>query len=216
MNCERWQEAISAEIDGEAASVERALVEAHLASCAACRDYQRFAEAARRAARVQAAPLMPSVSGRVAKASEVVGGKWTVIRGVLAVVASEIIVFSALLLFGASGGEATVHADRHLGAFTLAYGVALLVVVVRPARARAMLPVAAVLAGALTVTALFDLASGEVPLLNEARHLPEVISVLLVWLLAAPTRRRGDALRLGLSSSTVPTLRAVGDDQQAG
>ena len=64
--------------------------------------------------------------------------------------------------------------------------VGLLVVVVRPARARAMLPVAAVLAGALAITALVDLARGEVPLMGETSHLPELISVLLLWLLAVP------------------------------
>jgi predicted anti-sigma-YlaC factor YlaD len=213
MSCERWREAVSAEIDGEALGIEPVLVAAHLASCAACREYQRFAMATRRAARVQPAPVMPSLAGRVAKAGEMSGGRWTIIRCVLAVVAAEIVVFSTLLLFGGDGGEATVHADRHLGAFTLAYGVALIVVVARPSRARAMLPVAGVLAGALTVTAAFDLASGEVPLLNEASHLPEVISVLLIWLLAAPTRRHGGSLRLGTSSSTT---RRVGDDQQVG
>ena len=64
--------------------------------------------------------------------------------------------------------------------------------VVRPARARTMLPVAAVLAGALLITAVIDLLNGNVPLLGEATHLPELISVFLIWLLAVPSRRRAD------------------------
>ena len=88
-----------------------------------------------------------------------------------------------------------VHATRHLGAFSVAYGVGLLVDAVRPARARTMLPVAAVLSGALLVTAIVDLLQGRVPLLGEATHLPEMISVLLIWMLANPRRPRSGASR---------------------
>ena len=94
----------------------------------------------------------------------------------------------ALVLGDEQGASA--HAARHLGAFTAAYGVGLLVVAVRPARARAMLPVAAVLAGALVITAVVDLVDGRIPLVGEAQHLPEVLSVVLVWLLAIPSPRR--------------------------
>jgi len=105
------------------------------------------------------------------------------------VVAAGIVVLSvpALVL---GEGAAGAHDARHLGAFSIAYAVALLVVAVRPARARAMLPVAAVLAGALLVTAVVDLFTGSVPLVNEALHVPELLSVVLVWLLAVPPPRR--------------------------
>ncbi|MBU6315405.1 MAG: hypothetical protein KGR47_02750, partial [Acidobacteria bacterium] len=59
-----------------------------------------------------------------------------------------------------------------------------------PARARTMLPVAAVLAGALLISAVIDLADGSIPLVGEATHLPELISVLLIWLLAVPSPKR--------------------------
>ena len=66
-------------------------------------------------------------------------------RALLFVVAAEIIVLSVpALVLGGSSDEA--HDARHLSAFSIAYAVALLVVAMRPARARAMLPVAAVLA----------------------------------------------------------------------
>ena len=115
--------------------------------------------------------------------------EWLVGPLLLVVVAVEVIVLSlpALLL---GEGEANTHEARHLGAFTVAYGVALLVVAFRPARARTILPVAAVLAGALLITAVVDLLNGKVPLLEEATHLPELVSVVLVWLLAAAPLRR--------------------------
>ena len=134
-------------------------------------------------------------------------------RVLLTVVAVEIIVFSLpALMLGDEQGTST-HAARHLGAFTVAYGVGLLVVAVRPARARTMLPVAAVLAGALVITAIVDLANGRIPLVDEAQHLPEVLSVVLVWLLAVPVPRR-TARRSGppLPSS----LHVVRDQRDAG
>jgi len=78
----------------------------------------------------------------------------------------------------------------------VSYGVALFVVVVRPARARSILPVALVLAGAQVLGAVVDLATGRIPLFGEARHLPQVISVFLIWFLAVPSRSRGDKVNI--------------------
>lgn len=107
-------------------------------------------------------------------------------RLLLAVVGAEIIIGSGWDLFGIGAPDGGSHAARHLGAFTLAYGVLLVVVAARPARARTALPVAGVLAAALLVTAVADLAAGRAPLVGEAMHIPEVVSVVVVWLLAAP------------------------------
>ena len=107
-------------------------------------------------------------------------------------------------------GTAGGHEARHLGAFSIAYAVALLVVAVRPARARTVLPVAAVLAGALFVTAVVDLATGTVPFINETLHIPELLSVLLVWLLAVPSPRR--PVRIDTAGGA--GLRAVDDGEQ--
>jgi hypothetical protein len=76
-----------------------------------------------------------------------------------------------------------------------------------------MLPVAAVLAGALLVTAVADLANGRVPLVDEAQHLPEVISVVLVWLLAVPPSRGGRRRR---TDDGPPELRVVGPHRPVG
>jgi heme A synthase len=106
----------------------------------------------------------------------------------------EIIVVSVPALLGDAQATST-HASRHLGAFAAAYAVGLLVVVARPARARTMLPVAAVLAGALVITSVVDLGQRRIPLVDEAAHLPEVVSVVLVWLIAVPSRRSLDGNR---------------------
>lgn len=135
---------------------------------------------------------MPDLSRRVVKTNAIAdrAASWSVFRAMLAVVAIEVIGFSLKMLIVGDSTAASTHTARHLGAFSFAYGIGLLVVVIRPARARAILPVATVLAGALTVTAIIDIAQGRIPFVNEATHLPELISVVLIWLLAVPAPRR--------------------------
>jgi predicted anti-sigma-YlaC factor YlaD len=186
MACERWQEAISARLDGEDPGIDAALVDAHLARCARCRAFAADATGARQP--IGAAPHVPDLShraGRAVAASDR-AGHWGIVRALLVVVAVEIIAFSLPALVLGDEHDTAAHAARHLGAFTAAYGVGLLVVAIRPARARTMLPVTVVLAGALFVTAVVDMVNGRVPLVGEAQHLPELLSVVLVWLLAVP------------------------------
>ena len=122
----------------------------------------------------------------------------------------EIIVVSIPPLLGDERATSP-HAARHLGAFAVAYGVGLLVVVARPARARTMLPVAIVVAAALVIGAVVDLAQRRIPLVEEAAHLPEVVSVGLVWLLAAPSRRPAigaASARYSIVTVVVPTTES--------
>ena len=189
MECVQWQEAISARADGEDPGVDEPLLDAHLARCPSCRVFAASVEGSRRRLSLHVAAPMPDLSRRVAKANALFdrAGKWSIVRAMLVVVAAEIAITAApALLLGE--GETDAHDARHLGAFSIAYAVALLVAAVRPARARTVLPVAAMLAGALMVTAISDIASGTIPLITEASHLPELISVVLVWLLSMPAR----------------------------
>jgi predicted anti-sigma-YlaC factor YlaD len=210
--CGPWREAISAEADGEDPGIDPRLVEAHLARCAGCRTF---------AAAVTAPPpplptseVAPDLSRRVARLAARTdrAGTSVVVRGLLVVVAVEIIALSLPDVLLGDEQDTVPHAARHLGAFTVAYAVGLLVVAVRPARARTMLPVAAVLAGALLIGAVVDLVQGRVPIVDEMLHVPELVSVVLLWLLAAPGRRRR------ATAAAPPGLRAVrepGDHHRA-
>jgi predicted anti-sigma-YlaC factor YlaD len=211
MECDRWREAISARLDGEDPGIDPALVEAHLARCLNCRAFATAAAEAHRTQRIGVAPDVPDLSRRVRKAVALAdrASRWSVVRVLLVIVAAQIIGFSMPALIFGDEHETATHAARHLGAFTAAYGVGLLVVAIRPARARTMLPVAAVLAGALLITAVVDMANGHVPLVGEAQHLPELLSVVLVWLLAIPAPRR-TARSVGASR---PSLTAVPGDE---
>jgi predicted anti-sigma-YlaC factor YlaD len=183
-------DAISARADGEQPGIDDRLVDAHLSGCAPCRAFAVAVDGSRRRALLAPATPMPDLSRRVTRMNAMAdrASRWGVVRALLAVVAIEVIVFAApALLLGE--GETDAHDARHLGAFSVAYGIALLVVVVRPSRARAVFPVAAFLAGALLVTGLIDLLSGVAPWDGEISHVPEILSVVLVWMLTVPNGR---------------------------
>jgi len=197
MDCSRWRDALSAMADGEDAGIDERLVAAHVTRCPVCESYSRSIQTSP-VAKATVPESMPDLSNKISKLNAVAdrAAHWNILRIVLAVVAAQIILFSLpALVLGEEHGVAT-HAARHLGAFGVSYGVALFVVVVRPARARSILPVALVLAGAQVLGAVVDLATGRIPLFGEARHLPQVISVFLIWFLAVPSRSRGDKVNI--------------------
>ena len=214
MSCERWRDAISAELDGEPGGIEPRLVAAHLATCGGCREFGDAARTERARYRIHVAEPTPDLSGRVRRAAAVAdrAASWSIVRVVLAVVALEVIAFSLPALLFGNEQDPSAHDSRHLAAFSIAYGVGLLVVVNRPARARTMLPVAAVLGGTLLLTAVVDLINGKVPLISEATHIPELISVGLLWALAVPTGRAPRRLSL----RRVDEQRQTHNDRAAG
>jgi predicted anti-sigma-YlaC factor YlaD len=214
MGCTRWREAISAIADGEEPGIDARLVQTHVDRCPGCRAYRDEIDALRRPARVRPAPMMPDLSRRVVKLNAIAdrASAWGVARLLLAVVAIEIAVLSLPALVLGADADASTHEARHLGAFGVAYAMALGVVVIRPARARSILPVAAVLAFAMSITAVVDIAQGRVPLVGETLHLPEIVSVLLVWLLAA-SPRRDRAVADGRDGRGAPALRLVDDGE---
>ena len=187
--CDPFLEALSAVADGEASPIEQRLVDQHLRWCGECRA---FADALSVTGHDHTAstPSLRARIGDIAAVSDLVA-RWSFLRVVLGVLAIEVIVLSArdLVVPGPAG-----HDTRHLAAFTLAYGVLLTVVTIRPSRAPAALPAAAVLGGALAITAVVDLAAGRVPLVGEVLHLPELVSVFVLWRMARP--RRVPALRI--------------------
>jgi predicted anti-sigma-YlaC factor YlaD len=211
MNCDQWQEAISARLDGEESGIDAALVDAHLATCAPCRAFEVLGQEALRRSRLREADAQPDLSRHIAKLGRIADRArvWWIVRAALALVAAEIIVLSVPDLLGHSN---VPHEARHLGAFSVAYAAALLVVVVRPARARAVLPVAVVLGIALLLTALVDLFNGRVPAIDETLHIPQIISAVLLWLLARPAGQRPARSTRAPSG---PALTVVHDERRA-
>lgn len=184
MDCTRWTEAISAVADGEDPGIDPLLVDAHASGCDRCGPFRASLDRSVGTMRLATAPTLPdlgtSVATRAAVADRASRPAW--LRWLLVLVALQIIALSApALLFGNESGSSP-HGARHLGAFTTAYAVGLLVVAFRPARVRTMLPVAQVLVGALVISTIVDVADGRIEVTNELAHLPEAISLVALWL----------------------------------
>ena len=215
MDCSRWRDALSAMADGESADIDERLVAAHVARCPGCQSYKQTIESAPNLTRIGTATEMPDLSKTISKLNAAAdrAAHWSILRIVLGIVAVQVIAFAIpALVLGEEQGVAT-HSARHLGAFGVSYGVALLVVVARPARARSILPVALVLAGAQVLGAVVDLATGRIPLVGESRHLPQIISVFLIWFLAVPSTRRR---RTKTNPVEPPRLEIVDGGRRAG
>lgn len=187
MDCDRIRDAISAQADGEEPAMPAELIDEHVAGCASCRAFQDSTVALRRRLAVYDATAVPDLSRDIVRrtARDDRRRSASVVRWLLAIVAVQIVVLSVPDFLS---DQPDSHSLRHLGAFSLAYAVGLLVVVARPARARTMLNVAVVLVAALAATTLFDVARGHVPLVNETVHLLELASAVFLWVLARPER----------------------------
>ena len=199
-NCDQWREAISSHSDGHEGDVSRTELDDHIAQCNDCATYSEFVYRLKRRGLTEATPIA-DVSQQVVKTVQLKEGRglWTTSRAVLAACAFEIIFFSVRDLFSAS------HDARHLGAFSSAIGIAFLMVALRPTRARMMMPVTIILGLTLALGAVFDVVGGQVPLLTEARHIPEIISVVMIWMLAKPVRN-ADPISATPSRGWVPRI----------
>ena len=208
------------EADGEDPGVDPRLLAAHLETCASCRGYRDQVAGLRRAAVVAPADEMPDLSRDVTKLNAMAdrASRWWVVRGLLGLVAVVIIVVVGARPLGRRARRCTSAATSAPSASPTPWPCSWWSC--RPARARAIFPVTLVLAGALFITAVIDVVEGHVPLVNETAHLPELLSVALVWLLARPLpdptgvpRPAGPTARRPCSCSrpTSPTSPAPSD-----
>lgn len=192
MTCAVAREAISALLDGESSPLEPALLESHLASCAACRGWKEQAHEVTRRARLAAATPAPLPNASLLAAMRAGDGRRPWWRSLLAVRVTLVAVALAQLalslpeLLSGSYRGAPVHVAHEMGALDMALGVGLLVAAWRPARAQGMRALMGCAALLLAVTALIDLLAGRTSLGDEVPHL----LVIFGWLLL----RRGATL----------------------
>ena len=219
--CAEVQEAISALLDGEEPNVDTDTVDRHTASCDACAAFRDAAAALHAAVRVRPAPQVPDRTRAILSAASAPDRApvWMVVRVSLGVVALvEGAIFMPAFLYGNDGEGVPTHAARHLGAFGLAFAVALLVVAIRPRQARSLVPMTVTLTVAMMAAAIVDTINGKTSPFLEAHHLLEVLGTTLVWLLAVPAswprreRRRADrfgpaSVRLASDVSDSPSRK---------
>lgn len=218
MTCDPWLEAISARADGESPTIDERLLDSHIATCASCRAFADDIHDLRRAAVVDIAVPVLDMTGRVVKAARLADrtSVWWVLRLGLGVVSVQVIVLCAPALFLGHSAGSDAHSARHLGSFAVSYAIGLLVVALRPAKARGMLPLAAALAGCLAITAITDISDGRVPAVTEFHHIPEIIGLVLVWLLARPARLADTPVRRALPRLRAVDNSATGDIERSG
>jgi predicted anti-sigma-YlaC factor YlaD len=196
MDCTTCREAISAALDGEATVAERGAADAHLASCAGCRQWSLEAGRAHRLVRLRPAETVPDLAPTIlARAHPPNAGRGEWIRTALAAVALTELVLSVPALFGVDAG-ATVHVARHVGSLSAALAVGLLYAAWKPVRAYGLLPITLALAACLLVTSAVDVVNGRVGALGEAHHVLDLVAVVLLWALAGwPLPRARSRLR---------------------
>jgi predicted anti-sigma-YlaC factor YlaD len=195
MECDRVREAISARIDGEDPGVPDSAIEAHLATCAACRDWQQRAHAMTRRARLGGRFLEQDLTARVLAAippeparrqparrlGAAWGGAMALRAGLAAVAIAQLAITIPLLLLG-HDHDAGLHAAHELGSFDLALAIAFAVGAIRPALSAGLAWPCAIAAAGLAGTAIADLIGGQTFGADEAQHLVAVAgAVLLCW-----------------------------------
>ena len=185
MKCDSVHELLSAAADGEASNSERALIEAHLAGCSACRTHTERIERVDRLVRIRRAEPVPDlVDAVVARSRPARLGRGGWIRPALVWVAIVLAAQSvpALVLGHTDGADA--HLSRHLGAFGVALALGFAYAVWRPHRAFGLLPFTAALVVTMTAGAVFDLLDGGRRALAESVHLTELAGLALLWMLS--------------------------------
>ena len=196
--CEDVRMALSARLDGEGPGAGVGEVAAHLAGCAGCAAWVREAERLTEAVRLAAPeppdrtePIMAAVAAdpvRAAgdarrRAAEEVHGRWQVLRVSVALAALVQLALAVPALAGAAL-VVSAHTGREMASFDVAVAVGFLAAAYRPARARAFVPVALVLAVLLGATSAVDMVRGAAGFGHEAGHLVAVIQAGLLWALS--------------------------------
>jgi predicted anti-sigma-YlaC factor YlaD len=185
MDCDRIREAISAQIDGEDTGLPSGDLEAHLAGCTACREWQRHAHAVTRRARLGGSFLDHDLTPVVLAAHPAAQTRFRLPvarRGMLALLALAQLAIAAPMLFLGHDHDAGVHVAHELGSFNLALAIAFAVGVIRPALSAGLSWPCGMAATGLVATAVADLIGGQAIGADEAQHLVALAgAALLVW-----------------------------------
>jgi predicted anti-sigma-YlaC factor YlaD len=198
MRCSTCQDALSARLDGEDVDVSLDELDTHVGTCAECRRFSLDITDVHRLVRVRAAEPVPDLTRSILDSTDdlaptpptagAAARGW--IRYGLVVIGLTMLVLALPSLVLHDSGNA-IHLTRELSAWDAAFGAGLLFAAWQPGRARGLLPMAAVLAGAQLLGSVIDVVSGRSPVVSETHHALELVGVLLLWLLcrtASPSR----------------------------
>jgi predicted anti-sigma-YlaC factor YlaD len=211
LGCDQARLALSARLDGEAPGVTADRLDAHLRTCAGCRDWLTHAEQLTRLVRMQPARVpdlteailvavaadqaartatpTSSAATPARKAARLAGSLQNALRAAVAGIASIQLVLAISDLLG--GGFDT-HTSHEMGSLDVAVAVGFLLAAFQPRLARAYTPIAVVLAICLAATSGWDVAHHHVTLAHElTSHLATIAQAGLLSALARLTSRHG-------------------------
>ncbi|GIF45669.1 putative anti-sigma-YlaC factor YlaD [Asanoa ferruginea] len=196
MMCEHVRVALSARLDGEDPPTPAAEIDAHTATCADCRAW--LAQAQRLDLVVRATPASPAPDLTVRVLTAVGAdqrrregepdGRRQVLRIAVGVLAIAQLISAVPVLLGPEGALGA-HATREMACFDIALAVGFALAALRPERARALVPVAFVLALCLAVTSAIDVLNAQTAVLHEIGHLAAVAQAAALWALGRGQQR---------------------------
>jgi predicted anti-sigma-YlaC factor YlaD len=221
VTCEDARIAISAELDGETSPHSHTLLDTHLADCPGCVAWAEAVHAITRRVRLGAAQDVPDLGAKVLAASGSPGERfrrapwWR--RGVTARVAlaalaiAQFVVTFPQLWLGHDADTAT-HPAHELGSLGAAFAVGLAAASVRPARARALVPIVGAGGLALLATAIADLISRRTVISDELPHLIVLAGWLVLIALAATESRLPGRPTLQVVRAAIARVSQQADD----
>jgi predicted anti-sigma-YlaC factor YlaD len=170
-------------MDGEAPDHDGP-VDAHLERCAGCRQWLQVAEEVTRRVRIAVAPpsvdVVDSVLARTGLPPARTGRRRSLLRTCLAAIG---LVQLALTLAPLVTYPHELHVVHEVGAWDLAFGIALVTAAWSPRRAGGLVPLVAVLFALLVTLTALDVFAGRATVADEGSHLIVGVSLLLLWLL---------------------------------
>jgi predicted anti-sigma-YlaC factor YlaD len=185
MDCERYRYAISARLDGEEPGVEPPLLQHHLSTCSACRNWEHDAVGLARAVRVSSAEpipdLTPSILVAIGREPAPVRRAIPLLRVALGIVGLVKLMVPGHALFFHEPG---LHVTRGLSSFELALAVGFLCAAWRPVRAYGLLPPVSTVMALLLVIPLLDGSIAYSSMFTESTHILQVVGFGLVFVLA--------------------------------
>ncbi|MBB4684143.1 putative anti-sigma-YlaC factor YlaD [Amycolatopsis jiangsuensis] len=220
MSCEIFREALSARLDGEAGPLPEDQVDAHLASCAACRSWYERSATLRRSMLVRAAPPVPDLTARImAETPAPPREKWA-LRVALALVGLVQCGLAFAQLLGMDPGMHDAHSgfmEGHLlnesAAWNLAVGVGLLWAALRTRAASGLLPMITGFVVVLAVLTTGDLLGDRVTAARVLSHTFLVVGLVLLFAVHRQHRARhrpGPDLADAVDSGEETTVRYHG------
>lgn len=178
MDCTDWRTVLSSVLDDEATSMERAAADGHLDACAACRSWLADASALRLTVAEDVPDLTPLILARYRSGAALRrAGPAQELRDVWRVGLAVVALAQSLVAIGALvGPDHGGHLAAEHGAWELALSAGFATAAWRPSRSAGLVPLVAVLAIGLILTA----GAGDARLTDEGTHLVPLAGLALL------------------------------------